>query len=323
MEKNVAVKLEFKAKTGELKNLNKTLVQTEEDSKNAVVGLKKIKETLDGYAHPLQTIHFGFGFLKELGNLLSSPIKESIHLNAVLEQQKLQLASLVNLNHQAIDSQGNLLNATSRWSLSMKEANSIMDYMVAVHKSAIYAVDDLADMFKSFYSTASSHMSLEQAKKLFEGIVYAAQTSGASADSLKTTLDALGNGVAQTVNTFGRFIASQGLTTEAMTKAKKEGKLYAVMLEKLGGFSELAQKSAVTYEAALSSLHTSFDMLKQKALEPYFKSLTQGILDFGHYIEIHSEQILGYINILIEASKHIALFAGAFVLAKVVVYGFI
>lgn len=316
MEKNVAVKLEFKAKTGELRDLNKTLIQTEDHAQSANNTLGKIKQTLDEYAHPLQSISIGWAGVNKAMSLLSSPIKESIHLNSVLEQQKLQLASLVNLNHQAIDAQGNLLNATSRWSLSMKEANSIMDYMVAVHKSAIYAVDDLADMFKGFYSTASSHMSLEQAKKLFEGIVYAAQTSGASADSLKTTLAALGNGVAQTVTTFGRFVASQGLTTEAMGKAQKEGKLYSLMLEKLGGFSELAQKSAVTYEAALSSLHTSFDALKQKALEPYFKSLTQGILDFGHSIETHSEQILGYINTIVEASKHIALFAGAFVLAK-------
>ncbi|PAF51279.1 hypothetical protein [Helicobacter sp. 13S00477-4] len=316
MEKNVAVKIKINTETKNLASLNQTLVQTQEHTEIANKGFQKIKQQLDSYAHPLQSISLWWKGIDKTIGFLTEPIKESIRLNSVLEQQKLSLASLVTLNHQNVDSLGHSIDATTKWSLSMQEANEVIKDMTRIHQSSIYAVADLTEMFKSFYSTASASMGLNEAKKVFEGIVYAAQVSGASVDSLKTTLDSLGSGVAQTVTTFGRFVAAQGLSTEAMSKAKKEGNLYNLMLEKLGVFSSLASKSALTYEAALSSLHTGVDALKQAALAPYFQSITEGIKKIGDYLNHHTQELATYIQATIEVSKHIALFASTFLLAK-------
>ncbi len=71
-----------------------------------------------------------------------------------------------------------------------------------------------------------------------EKIAVAANVSGVDVESLKVTLDNLGSGVADTATDFGRFIKSLGLSTEAMTQAKNEGKLYELMLEKLSPLQE-------------------------------------------------------------------------------------
>ncbi|PAF41434.1 hypothetical protein [Helicobacter sp. 11S03491-1] len=222
MTKNVNFELKFNTKVGQLQKANEVLEETEKKANAASKGFNTLKDRIDGVAHSLQASSIGLSGLKVAYNFLASPIKEAIHLNSVLEQQKLSLASLVTLNHQNTDSLGRSISATDKWSLSMQKANEIIEDMKRIHQSSIYAVADLTEMFKSFYSTAASSMSLTQAQKVFEGIVYAAQTSGASVDSLKATLDSLGSGVAQTVTTFGRFVAAQGLSTEAMSKAKKE-----------------------------------------------------------------------------------------------------
>ncbi|PAF45828.1 hypothetical protein BKH46_09205 [Helicobacter sp. 12S02634-8] len=122
MTKNVNVELKFDAQVGKLKKANEILEETQVATIQASRGFSTLKDKIDGVAHSLQASSIALSGLKTAYNLLSAPIQESIHLNSVLQQQKLSLASLVTLNHQNVNSLGYAINASDKWALSMQKA---------------------------------------------------------------------------------------------------------------------------------------------------------------------------------------------------------
>ncbi|WP_163499533.1 hypothetical protein [Helicobacter suis] len=160
-----------------------------------------------------------------------------------------------------------------KWKLSTQEATNTYKELDRIQLATKFNLDDLGGMFKSFYSTAAKSMGLKDALKVMEAIAYTAQVSGADVNSLKATLDSLGAGTVATATDFGRFVNSLGLTTEAMSKAKNEGNLANLMLEKMGKFKETARMTAGSFEETWSNFVNAFNNAKQAALEPYFESI--------------------------------------------------
>ncbi|WP_143428949.1 hypothetical protein, partial [Helicobacter sp. 12S02634-8] len=115
MTKNVNVELRFDAKLGKLPQTEEVLRGIDREAQKATGALDKLKNKLDTYAHPLQSLAILKNITSSIYDGVSGVIQESIHLNSILEQQKLSLASLVTLNHQNVNSLGHAINASDKW----------------------------------------------------------------------------------------------------------------------------------------------------------------------------------------------------------------
>lgn len=308
MQENFGVNIVFNVKDGTLKNANVGVTNLNKQVSVTQKSVSLLNATFENTFFALGSLNLAFG---AIGASLGVTLKSSASLASANEQLKNSLASLIALNHSSVDSQGRAIDANTKWNASLALSEETIKKLNVINLKTIYTMKDMSEMFKSFYSTAGSSMSLEEAISAMEAIAYAGQVSGASVDSLKMTLDSLGAGVAQTQTDFGRFISSLGLNTEAMSKAKAEGKLYSLIIEKLESFAQDASRSANTYEASVSNLSNALDELKKKAIEPYFEGIKNAINITSEAISKNQEAILESLGVLSRLAGSIALVWGA------------
>ena len=308
MQENFAVNIVFNVKDGTLKKANANVTTLNNQVSVAQKSVHSLNQTFENTFFALGSLNLAFS---AIGASLGATLKSSLDLASANEQLKNSLASLISLNHSSVDAQGKAIDANTKWNASLALSLETIKKLNIINLKTIYTMKDMSEMFKSFYSTAGSNMSLEEAISAMEAIAYAGQVSGASVDSLKMTLDSLGAGVAQTQTDFGRFINSLGLSTEAMSKAKAEGKLYSLIIEKLGSFERDASRSANTYEASVSNLSNALDELKKKAIEPYFEGIKNAINATSEAISKNQEAILESLGVLARLGGSVALVWGA------------
>ena len=313
---NVSLDIVFNV-TGE-QGINKANSALNTTKKNLDSGTKSSR----GFGSAIGKLTIGLGALglaaQALGvlkDVLVEPIKDSIRLNAEYENLSNSIASLISINHENIDSMGNVLSVQEKHAKSLSLAKETIDDLKNVGIELGYSMNDMSDMFKGFYSTAGATMSLEQAKEVMEKIAVAANVSGVDVESLKVTLDNLGSGVADTATDFGRFIKSLGLSTEAMTQAKNEGKLYELMLEKLSPLQESVKAQSMSYSVAVGKLNSAFDDLKRSAMSEYFEKIKNSIASMTEFITSNKDRFLAvfaawidHIQRIWDSLKELALF---------------
>lgn len=304
MQENFGVNIVFNVKDGSLKNANASVNTLNNQVNMTQKSVSSLNNTFQTTFFTLGSLNLAFGAIKAS---ITSTITSALSLSSANEQLKNSLASLISLNHSSVDAKGRAISANEKWNASLKLSEETIKKLNVINLKTIYTLQDVSAMFKSFYSTAGANMSLSEAISAMEAIALAGQVSGASADSLKMTLDSLGSGIAQTQTDFGRFVSSLGLSTEAMSKAKAEGKLYSLIIEKLGSFAEDASRSANTYEASLSNLTNALDELKQKAIEPYFDGIKKAINATSEAISNNQDLILSYLGVITRLGANIAL----------------
>lgn len=305
-DSNVSLDIVFNV-AGE-NQINKANSSLKDTSKNLESGTQSSK----GFGSAISKLTMGLGVLglaaqglSVLKDVLTEPIKQSIELNAQYENLSNSLASLISINHENIDSLGNSLSVQEKWQLSLEKSKETIDDLKEIGLKLGYSVNDMTDMFKTFYSTAGASMSLEQAKEVMQGIAVAAQVSGSDVESLKVTLDTLGSGAIDTATDFGRFAKSLGLSTEAMAKAKQEGKLYELMLEKLSPLQESIKAQSISYSVAMGRLNSAFDDIKRNALAPYFEGIKNSVVAFTQFLTENTEKINLWANVVVYQVKNI------------------
>ncbi|BCD47435.1 hypothetical protein NHP194003_06390 [Helicobacter suis] len=244
---------------------------TEQNTRATREQEKKLKELDNQVKDNIASFKNLAGLL--VGGLFAQQVASTIKAISANEQLKNSLTSLIYTNAKNTDSLGNHLGVLDKWRLSTQAAANTYKELDRIQLATKFSLDDLGGMFKSFYSTAAKSMGLKDALKVMEAIAYTAQVSGADVNSLKATLDSLGAGTVATATDFGRFVNSLGLTTEAMSKAKNEGNLANLMLEKMGKFKETAKLTAGSFEETWSNFVNAFNNAKQAALEPYFENI--------------------------------------------------
>lgn len=251
------------------------------------------------------------------GGLFAQQIASTMQALGAQEQLKNSLTSLIFTNASNVDSMGKVIAAQAKWALSTQESAQAYKELDRIQKSTKFNLNDLGGMFKSFYSTASASMGLKDALKVMEAIAQAAQVSGADVNSLKATLDSLGAGSANTATDFGRFVNALGLTTEAMKKARAEGNLANLMLEKMGQFKESAQFSAGSWEEVWSNFKNAINLVKENSLAPYFEQIKKSFAGWTSYLEQHQESLKHLVKYGLDFVKVLSALAAGLVAYKI------
>lgn len=299
-DSNVSIDIVFNVSNSQLQSANTTLETTQQRLSQNTQRTNLFSSAIGKLGAAFGVFGLAMSGMSALKDMLLEPIKQSIALNAEYENLSNSLASLISVNHENVDSLGNSLSVQEKWQLSLEKSKETINDLKEVGLKLGYSVNDMSDMFKGFYSTAGATMSLEQAKEVMESIAVAANVSGVGVESLKATLDNLGSGVADSATDFGRFVKSLGLSTEAMSKAKEEGKLYELMLEKLSPLQESIKAQSMSYAVAMGRLNSAFDDIKRNALAPYFESIKNSIVSLTHFLTQNIEKISLWANAVID-----------------------
>nr|WP_255005580.1 hypothetical protein [Campylobacter jejuni] len=123
-------------------------------------------------------------------------------------------------------------------------------------------------MFQSFASTALNNMSFDEAKKAFESIMIATSNTSMSANQLSITMDSLGAGAFSASGDLRRFAESLGITNDAMSEAKKNGKLFDLFIEKTKELTKYTDYTTQTYEKQMQKFEANMQMLQAEISKP-------------------------------------------------------
>ena len=281
---DLKIKIGVEADASGAEKVKKGLSDVEAAAQKASKSTGALKSALDGIksdAFANLTIS-----LRGLSSVISSAtqgvrefIAAGLENNTTVENLNSRLRSLINVAEKS-----GKLDPFEKWKLSGQKASAALEELKKLDSELDFSSSDLAAMFTSFYSTASSNMSLEKALALFRNISYAAQSSGADVSSLKATLDSVGAGIIQTNTDFGRFLKSLGLQTESLKAAIENGSFFDVMNEKLKIFGEQASFSAPKFEALVSTYKASMAELQGEATKPLFEGLKNSFAEINEYL---------------------------------------
>lgn len=307
MSKTAKVTAEFDVNTGKFE----TGVQ------RAANVVKKYKTEIDLAAHATQILGgvlSAASWGKEKFDLLSGSI---IKINSDFETLKTSLTGLISASHSNVNSLGRLMGVQEKWALSTKKADDTLQSLNKIASKTSFNLDQTAQMFKSFYSTANSNMSLKQSIEAFEGLANMASVVGINVDQMIRTLDGVGSGK-WTSSELTRFLeGSLGLTKEAAQEAIKAGKYYDLLMEKTAEFAKMADATGNTFEAVTEAFKSEIENLTRSLTGGMFNSFKDGIKEATTFLKENKDAIVGAANTAVELAKHLGALGAAYYGARI------
>ena len=307
MSKTAKVTAEFDVNTGKFE----TGVQ------RAANAVKKYKTEIDLAAHATQILggvlsaaSWGYDKFQALSGSI-------IKINSDFETLKTSLTGLISASHSNVNSLGRLMGVQEKWALSTKKADDTLQSLNKIASKTSFNLDQTAQMFKSFYSTANSNMSLKQSIEAFEGLANMASVVGINVDQMIRTLDGVGSGK-WTSSELTRFLeGSLGLTKEAAQEAIKAGKYYDLLMEKTAEFAKMADATGNTFEAVTEAFKSEVENLTRSLTGEMFNNFKDGIKEATTFLKENKDAIVGAANTAVELAKHLGALGAAYYGARI------
>ncbi|EAL1801885.1 hypothetical protein FCR19_09535, partial [Campylobacter jejuni] len=236
-----------------------------------------------------------------------------IEASKSFETAKTQLAFITATTHSNIDTTGKAISQLEKWKAATKSSEKTFKDFNDLHTKTGYSLQDLASMFRSFSSTALNNMSFDEAKKAFESIMIATSNTSMTTEQLSMTMDSLGAGVFSASGDLRRFAESLGITNDAMSEAKKNGKLFDLFIEKTKELTKYTDYTTQTYEKQMQKFEANMQMLKAEISKPIFDALKNSLIDINTYIKDNEKEIKADIKAITEFAtsfKDLAIGAG-------------
>lgn len=249
------------------------------DIEKSFLGLSK--SVIDMNAHLTQAYQGYKTLALDIKNFGSSFIEAS----KSFETAKTQLAFITATTHSNIDATGKAISQLEKWKAATKSSEKTFKDFNDLHTKTGYSLQDLASMFRSFSSTALNNMSFDEAKKAFESIMIATSNTSMTTEQLSMTMDSLGAGVFSASGDLRRFAESLGITNDAMSEAKKNGKLFDLFIEKTKELTKYTDYTTQTYEKQMQKFEANMQMLKAEISKPIFDALKNSLIDINTYIK--------------------------------------
>ena len=277
-DNKIKVEINVESKTEGAKKANKDLKNLSGTAKEVHNTLKSFSK-VDFFAHLTQGIVNSAMMLNKISGAFEKFTKQIISLNSDFEKMNNKLTSLIFASNKS-----STIDPFAKWQASGEKAKKIKEELKKLDTELNFSQNELTAMFLSFFSTASSSMSVEKATEVFKKISYAAQVSGADVNSLIMTLDSLGAGKVNTATDFGRFLSGQGLDTQMLTDSIKNGNFGDVLIKSLTPFEEASKMAGASFESLASSVTASFDTIKREAGEQMFEQIKKSFDNLNEYL---------------------------------------
>lgn len=261
------------------------------------------KRGIDVLAHSLQT-YVGFKDLaSDIFGRFSKMTKPLIEANANYERLQVQLTGLIATNTKNIDSMGKMLDASTKWALSTKEADRVLAKLNETNLKTKFSLDEVAAAFSMFYATASNQGTRDDALKAFDSIALAAQAVGKNMRDLVPMFDSLATGTVIASSEMGSFMKMVGLTNEELKKANQNGEVFTLISEKLAKYKDLSNEAAKGYDIAMGNLKNSINELNKELGKPIFEAYIKGLNSFSKLLDKNKDLIVAYYKELASVAK--------------------
>lgn len=271
--------------------------------KGGLLSLSKVSEqtrkSIDLLAHSTQALS---GAIKT-ANWIKDHSKQLIEANVNYERLQVQLTGLIATNTKNIDSMGKMLDASTKWALSTKEADRVLAKLNETNLKTKFSLNEVAAAFSMFYATASNQGSRDDALKAFDSIALAAQAVGKNMRDLVPMFDSLATGTVIASSEMGSFMKMVGLTNEELKKANQNGEVFTLISEKLAKYKDLSNEAAKGYDIAMGNLKNSINELNKELGKPIFEAYIKGLNSFSKLLDKNKDLIVAYYKELASVAK--------------------
>ena len=303
MAKTVAINLVFNTKTGQITAARGELNQLSKATNNAAISGSKASSSFGSMQASIGKLAGIAGIavsVAALTNAMKNQIKAALQLKTQMEDLSSAITSLVYVNAENVLSTGESINAQEKWNLSLQTSQKLTDELSKSASKLGVSVSDIAAVYKSFAATGMKNMSFEQTTKAVELLTIAGKASSTEMSQLAMVIDSVGSGMLPLTGTYGKFLAAQGLSNEAMKEAISQGKFYELLLEKLGPLQETMAFTSNTYSASIARLKSSWADLQSEAMDKYFDGIKNAINNTTALIEEFKDSILFFIDFVVQ-----------------------
>jgi len=205
--------------------------------------------------------------IREIPNLLREATAQGLEFNRTMQDSTIAIAGAL----RSVDSSLSFANAKEKGTETIE----------ALRQKALALGIDFHSLIETFSVNVPTmwHAGIRDTQKMIDLITLLNQTARAKGiDGFQAQRDIIDilNGMGQRT-LLGKELEANGVTNEAIARAKEQGNLYEVLSKGLAAYGEAGVAAADTQSAALNRLKTEWDSLLGVITKPLFDSLTEGI----------------------------------------------
>ncbi len=213
--------------------------------------------------------------------------KRGFEYNSQLEKSIQGLTALTVATSENTTSTGRAITLQEKYALAQREAAETAAKLQQINARTPHTLNETNRIYKAMYvSMKNAGASTDDMVRLTEKISIAAGAAGIEFNSLLAGVDGLASGTVLANSDLGRFLASIGLSNEAL---KQTDDIVGLLNEKLADF-----EAADTMEVAISNLENAWDGLAGAITEDVFADGKQAINDFSTMLNDNRDDIVEF-----------------------------
>lgn len=209
--------------------------------------------------------------VREIPNILREAVAEGIKFNALMQSSQIAIAG----GFKSMDSSLTFAEAKG-------QGGEALDYLTQKSKEMGLDLESVVETFKVNVPTMFQ-AGIHDAQKMADTIILLNQVARSKGidgfQAQRDIIDLLNGQGERTI--LGKELKAQGVTNEALEKAKEEGKLAEFLAEKFAAVAEAGKAAANTYEGALNTLKTTWHQVLGDLSQPVFEELQQAYKDLA------------------------------------------
>jgi hypothetical protein len=205
--------------------------------------------------------------IREIPDLLREATARGLEYNRTMQDSTIAIAGAL----RSVDSSLSFANAKEKGAETIE----------ALRQKALALGIDFHSLIETFSVNVPTmwHAGIRDTQKMIDLITLLNQTARAKGiDGFQAQRDIIDilNGMGQRT-LLGKELEANGVTNEAIARAKEQGNLYELLSHALAAYAEAGAAASNTQSAALTRLKTEWDSLLGVITKPLFDSLTEGI----------------------------------------------
>lgn len=209
-------------------------------------------------------------------NAITFPAREGFEFNKVLDEQVTALTALTVATSQDVDSLGNRIDLTEKYTMAQKESLETMEKLKVINQTTPHNLAETAKIYKTLYAQAkATGSSTEEMVQATQALSLASKAGGIDLTTLLKSIDSLGTGTYLANSEFGKFAEALGVSRERMKALAKEGNGKALQY-----FLQQVEQLNVKTDAwavHVAQVDNAWNTLTGKMTEDVFKGAKKGL----------------------------------------------
>ncbi len=203
-------------------------------------------------------------------------VAEGIRYNAVLEQQRTGIASIIAATNNIADAQGRSLQGAEKFNAAQTLASGLMKNIQQDALLTTATTEQLVEAFQSSLGPLSAAgLSLDQSRQATLKIVQAASALGVPMNQVAQEVRAIAEG---SIDVNARLAKALGITNEQVKAAKEQGNLFEFIVDQTKAFAAAGDVTSRSFLGLSSSIADIASQLAGKALTAPFEGIKSALV---------------------------------------------